>query len=182
MVALDAGFLGLMLHPAARPPIHPNTGLPTLRAKERVEKLFDDLDVAMERILIPTPALCEFLVLAGKDAPQYINEISMQGTFVIQPFDLLAAVELAAMELLARAKGSKRIPARADAPWQKVKFYRQIVAIAKLHKAHTIFSDDTEVKTIAEDIGIKVVHCWDLSIPVSKTPLLENSEPPLEIS
>ena len=86
------------------------------------------------------------------------------------------------MELLARAKGSKRTPARVEAPWQKVKFDRQIVAIAKLHKAHTIFSDDADVKTLAEDIGIKAVRCWDLAIPVSKTPLLENSEPPLDIS
>lgn len=93
MVAVDAGFLSLMLHPSAKPPNDPSTGKPTERAAERVEQLFEDLDAARERILIPTPALCEFLVLAGKDGPQYLNDIAIQVTFMIQPFDLRAASE-----------------------------------------------------------------------------------------
>jgi hypothetical protein len=92
----------------------------------------------------------------------------------------MAAVELAAMELMATAKGAKRKPASPDTPWQKVKFDRQIVAISKLHGAHTIYSDDRDIRSIAEDIGIKVISCWELDLPVSKTPLLDSLPPELE--
>jgi predicted nucleic acid-binding protein len=173
MVAIDAGYLGLMLHPAAKPPNDPSTGEPTVRAKERVENLFEILDAAHERIIIPAPALGEFLVLAANDGPAYLNEITTLGTFDIKPFDIMAASELAAMELLARNKGSKRHPLNPETPWQKVKFDRQIVAIAKIHNCHTIYSDDRDVKNIAEDVGIKVVSCWELDFPIGKMPLLD---------
>lgn len=173
MVSIDAGFLGLMLYPNARPPDDPNTKKPTVKAPQRIEKLLEDLDLAHERIIIPAPALSEFLVLVGKAGPQYLNEISNQPSFYIRPFDQMAAVELAAMELLARSKGPKRAPASPDCPWQKVKFDRQIVAISKLHGAHTIYSDDGDIKNIAGDIGIKVISCWELDLPQSKTPLLD---------
>jgi len=121
--------------------------------------------------------LSEFLVLAGNDSPQYLSEISLQSSFYVQPFDQLAAVELAAMELLARGKGHKRSPLPSDIAWQKVKFDRQIVAIAKLHNAHTIYSDDGDVREIAEDVGIKGVAVWELPLPKSKTPLFDDTDP-----
>ena len=181
MVSIDAGFLSLMLHPEAKPPDDPATNKPVERANERIEQLLEDLDAAKERIIIPAPALAEFLVLADKDGPQYINELSLQSHIYIQPFDQMAAIELAAMELLAREKGNKRQPVSAQTPWQKVKFDRQIVAISKLHGVHTIYSDDGDVRNIAEEIGIKVIPCWELSIPQSKTPLLDDAGPPLDL-
>jgi predicted nucleic acid-binding protein len=177
MVSIDAGVLGLLLYPNVKPPDDPKTKKPVERASERIEKLQEDLDLARERIIIPTPALSEFLVLAGKAGSQYLNEISNQPIFYIKPFDQMAAVELAAMELMARTKGAKRLPAPSDTPWQKVKFDRQIVAISKLHGAHTIYSDDRDIRNIAEDIGIKVVSCWELDLPISKTPLLDSLPP-----
>ena len=173
MVAIDAGFLSLMLHPKAKPPNDPSTNEPTAKAAERVESLFGSLDASHERILIPTPALCEFLVLAGKDGPSYLNDIFTQGTFMLQPFDVRAAVELAAMEIIARGKGSKKRPAKEDSPWQKVKFDRQIVAIAKVHSARIIYSDDGDIKNIAEEVGIRVIPCWELPLPTSNAPLFD---------
>jgi predicted nucleic acid-binding protein len=170
MVSIDAGFLGLFLHPAAKVPNDPSTGLPTLRARDRVERLMDDLDAKRERIIIPSPALAEFLVLAADDGPQYLTEIALRGSFYIYPFDQLVAVELAAMELHARKQGHKRFPLPSDAPWQKIKFDRQIVAIAKFNKAHTIYSDDGHVRMIAEDVGIKGIGCWELGLPPAPPP------------
>jgi hypothetical protein len=106
MVSVDAGVLSLLLHPTAKPPIDPSTKKPVEKAHERVEQLIDDLDAAKERIIIPAPALAEFLVLAGPDGPQYLSEIALQSHIYIQPFDQLAAVELAALELLAKKKGN----------------------------------------------------------------------------
>jgi hypothetical protein len=181
MVSVDATFLSLMLHPDAKPPNDPATGQPTNRVRDRIEKLLEDLDTARERVIVPTPALCEFLVLAGEDAPQYLSELGNLSNFYVKPFDQMAAIELAAVEVLARRSGSKRFPGTSEFPWQKVKFDRQIVAIAKINGAHTIYSDDGGIRTFAEDVGIKVVSCWELDLPASKTPLLDNPAPPIEL-
>lgn len=180
MVSMDAGFLGLLLHPAARPPKDPATGVPLVRAQERIERLVSELNALNERVVIATPALCEFLVLAENDGPQYLAELSSQPGFYIRSFDQMAAIELAAMELLARGSGDKRSPAAATTPWQKVKFDRQIVAIAKVHQAHTIYTDDSDVRAIAQNAGVKVISSWELPLPVSGTPLFDSpssSEP-----
>jgi hypothetical protein len=55
MIAVDNTFLTLMLHPAAKPPLDPSTGLPLSRFDERIELLIDELEEARETILIPTP-------------------------------------------------------------------------------------------------------------------------------
>jgi predicted nucleic acid-binding protein len=182
MVSVDAGILSLLLHPTARPPLDPTTGKPLVKAQERIEQLIDDLESAKERVIIPAPALSEFLVLAGASGPQYLSEIALQSNLYIQPFDQRAAVELAAMELGARTKGHKRHPAPTTTPWQKVKLDRQIVAISKLHGARYLYSDDGDVRSIAEDVGIKVISSWELSAPKSKTPLLDESGPPININ
>jgi len=177
MVSMDAGYLGLLLHPDAKPPLDPVTKKLLVRPQDRIEKLVDDLHAASERVVIPTPALSEFLVLAGNDLQQYLAELNNQPSFRIQPFDLIAAVEVAAMELLATARGGKRLPTPAETPWQKVKYDRQIVAISKIHNAHTIYSNDDHIRVIAEDMGIKVVPCWELPLPPSDTPLFDNIFP-----
>jgi predicted nucleic acid-binding protein len=181
MVSVDAGVLSLLLYPGARPPDDPNTKKPVEKAHERIEQLIDDLLAAKERIIIPAPALSEFLVLAGESAPQYLSEIALQSHIHILPFDQMAAIELAAMELLARKKGNKRHPLDATTAWQKVKIDRQIVAISKLHQVKTIYSDDSDVRNIAEEAGIKTVSTWELSLPKSKTPLLDDSGAPIAI-
>jgi hypothetical protein len=75
MVSVDATFLSLWLHPDAKPPTDPATGEPTVRVRDRIDKLLEDLDTERERVIVPTPALCEFLVLAGKDGPQYLSDL-----------------------------------------------------------------------------------------------------------
>lgn len=142
--------------------------------------LIDDLDSAKERIIIPAPALSEFLVLAGSDGPKYLAELSLLSHVYVLPFDQMAAVELAAIELLARGKGHKRHPLPSTTPWQKVKLDRQIVAISKLHHVTTIYSDDQDVRNIADDLGIKTIATWELPLPMSKTPLLDDSGPGID--
>jgi hypothetical protein len=178
MVGIDSTFVGLMLHPAAKPCLDPATGKPTTQIAERVDKLMEELDTAREKIIFPTPALTEFLVLTGRDAPQYLSDLALMRSILIKPFDQLAAIELAAMELLARGKGNKRFPVGDTVPWQKVKIDRQIVATCKVHGAHTIYSDDKDVYAFADVVGIKVVRCWELPVPPSKTPLFDSLPDP----
>jgi predicted nucleic acid-binding protein len=177
MVSMDAGYLSLLLHPAAKPPKDPATNKPLVRAPERIERLVDDLRASNERVIIPTPALAEFLVLAAGEIQQYLSELANQPGFLIHPFDLMAAVEVAAMQIHAASKGGKRLPAPPETPWQKVKYDRQIVAISKIHQVHTIYSDDSHVRAIAEDLGIKVIPTWELPLPDSDTPLFDGVPP-----
>ena len=79
-------------------------------------------------LLIATPVLAEFLVLAAKDGPKYLDEISNRKTFQVRPFDEMAAIDLAAHECELRSKGSKR--SGSTEPWQKIKIDRQIVVTA----------------------------------------------------
>jgi len=49
--------------------------------------------------------------------------------FLVRPFDEMAAIELAAREVEDRKSGDKR--GGVSAPWNKVRFDRQIVVIAE---------------------------------------------------
>jgi len=129
MVAVDETTLSLMLHPKARPPKDPTTDKPVERVEDRIEKLLEDLDADGERIILPTPALCEFLVLAGKDGPAYLDKIHESKTLLVRPFDEMAAIELAAIEHESRGSGDKR--GGSTAPWTKVKFDRQLWPLPK---------------------------------------------------
>jgi hypothetical protein len=63
----------------------------------------------------------------------------------------------------ARLAGNKRGSA-TDSEWQKVKFDRQIVAIAKAHEVKTIYSDDPHIKKHGEDCGLEVLQLADLPV------------------
>ena len=171
MVAIDNTTLALLLHPKANPPNDPKCGKPLEKCKERIEQLILDIEAEDERVVVPTPVLSEFLILAGKEGQLYLEMIQKLKTLLIRPFDELAAIELAGMELADRAKVGKK--GGSDAPYQKVKFDRQIVAVAKVNGAHTIYSDDDDVKKFATKAGMKVVSTWELAIPPSKTPLFD---------
>ena len=166
MVAFDAHFLMLALRSA----------LPTSvdRAKERVEKLLTDLQQSGERIVIPTPALCEFLVHAGTAGPQYIDTLQKSLKFKVAPFSVRAAVEVASAIEIAIKKGNKRGGSKDT--WAKVNFDRQIAAIAKVEGCHTIYSDDDGLKKFAERLKLKVVTLAELDLPPSKHPLIDKME------
>ena len=85
---------------------------------------------------------------------------------IVRPFDELAAIELAAMEIEARKTGDKR--GAISQPWTKVKFDRQIVAIAKVNSATRIYSDDGDVRAFATKAGLEVVTSWELPLPPAK--------------
>jgi hypothetical protein len=95
--------------------------------------------------------------------------------FLVKPFDEMAAIELAALELEDRKSGDKR--GGVSAPWNKVKFDRQIVVIAKTNGAKRIYSDDEHVRAFAAKLGIETVSSWELQLPAAKqTDLFEKEE------
>lgn len=164
MIALDTTSLSLLFIPEATVSRFGSTS-PIKLAKERMSSLVTRIASSNDQILIPTPVLSEIMV---KISPDQINDLLLQlnGSvwFRIEPFDSASAVELGIRTSRAIASGDKR-EGLADAPWTKVKFDRQIVAIAMMAQAVEIISDDPHILSIGKRWGIKVTSIEDLPIP-----------------
>lgn len=166
MVVLDSSVLLLVLDPNAKPPNDPATGQPLDKAAERVEYLIDNLTADKEKIIIPTPVLSEVLVHAGAAMQPYLDILNGQGAFRIAPFDQKAAIEAALATSDAIHRGGHRVDAaNPDATRTKIKFDRQIVAIAKAEGAHTIYSDDADVHSYAKLAELAALQTADLDLP-----------------
>jgi PIN domain len=180
MVVIDSTNLLLLLRPGTPVPKGAD-GAPITRAQDRIQYLVHRLSKDKSKIIIPTPALSEALVAAGPEASQKIVEdLQNYAVFAIEPFDTRAALEAAAMLRTAMANGNKR--GNSKAPWQKVKVDRQIVAIAKVHGATEIYSDDGDVATLGSLAKINVIRLSDLPLPPEKAQLsleLEQAAPDL---
>lgn len=166
MVVFDTSFLLLVLDPRAKAPTDPKTGKPVARSSERAEYLIKNLAADREKILIPTPVLSEVLVYAGTATADYLEVLNTQSSFRIVPFDQKAAIEAAVAMRDALNRGGHRIDAaNPDSSKTKIKFDRQIVAIAKAEGAHTVYSDDEDVYNYAQRAGLKCVRTADLELP-----------------
>ena len=174
LVAFDADVLSMVLNPSIDPPIDPTTGQPTEKVRERLEYLLAELEKDKTRVIIPTPALSEFLVIAEESGPDYLSAIDRQAMFSVEPFDTRAAIEAAASTRAAIAKGNKK--SGTTGVWQAVKADRQIVAIAKVLGVARIYSDDSDMQNIASESGIEVIAVWQLPPPPNEQATLFDHE------
>lgn len=162
MALFDNTFLCLLFHPNARPPNDSNNN-PVARCRDRIDYLVEQLEERGTKIIIPTPALAELLVIAGPNYVKYLNEINGRACFKVSDFDQRAAIEVALQMASAISTHDKR--SGTLSPLQKVKFDRQIVAIAKVEGVKTIYSDDRDIKSYAERLGISTCRVEDLPLP-----------------
>ena len=166
MVVFDTSVLLLVLDPSAKPPTDPATGQPLERAAARIEHLVDTLTKASTKIIIPTPVLSEVLVLAGEAVSKYLQHLNGLSVFRIAPFDQKAAIEAALAHRDAMGRGGHRFgTASPDTTRTKIKFDRQIVAIAKVEGARMIYSDDQHVVGYARRAGLEACRTSDLDLP-----------------
>lgn len=107
-VVFDNTLLALLFGPLRTPPIDPRTRKPVERAQERIDALVEELARKQVRILIPTPALCEFLSVAGRPGAEYLDRIDSSSRFQVVPFDTRAAVEAARAIGASVQRGDKR--------------------------------------------------------------------------
>lgn len=163
MVILDTTTILLLIEPTSRPPQDPQTGKPLERCKDRLEYLTKTLSEAGSRVVVPTPVLAELLVGAGAARSDYLTEIQASSVFQIVPFDVKSAVELSFL-LDANSKPIKAKLSRVET-WAKVKFDRQIIAIAKAQNIGDIYTDDEHLTSVAGANRISVHHTWDLPLP-----------------
>lgn len=163
MVVFDTSVLLLFLDEDAEAPQDPETGSPVAQAQERIIHLVEQLSADQTTVIIPTPELSEILVHAGHAGPSWLNSMTGHSAFKIAPFNELAAVELAAINAKAIRSGDKRNG--ISDPWAKVKFDRQIVAIAKVAHASIVYSDDDNLLKHAVSEGLSARRTRDLPLP-----------------
>jgi predicted nucleic acid-binding protein len=154
VVVFDACYLMPLLDPQVK----------GINSNPNVDYLFKTLDKEKAKIIVPTPALSEVLIGAGDAAPRYLEILSRSSRFRIAPFAERAAVEAADAHRRARADGGDKREG-SDSSWAKVKFDRQIMAIAKVESADCIYSDDDDIVRLGKKDGIPVVKLHDLPPP-----------------
>ena len=143
--------------------------------KKKLEHLVRTLEESHERVLIPTPALAEYLARAGAAAPAVLEELRRRAVFYMVPFDQKAAVECAIALNRDLSAGDKR--GGSAGTWAKVKFDHQIVAIAKANGAQQIYTEDSGVQRLAERAGIQALGVADIRLPDSEkqVPLFDDN-------
>ncbi len=117
IAVLDANFVGILLSRNAQVPPDPTTGKPYDRPQDRVVNLVETLQANNTKVVIPTPALAEFLVLVHPFGGTYLSEIHSSYRLEIADFDEMAAIELA--ELSARTTKPNKLK-RGEQTWAKL--------------------------------------------------------------
>lgn len=100
-------------------------------------------------VAYPTPVVAELLMGPVKSVS---NDILSKTTKTLS-FDYKASVECA--HLFGKKPGIGKA---------KTKFDCQIIAIAKTNNISTIYTDDNQLKSRAEELGIKIVTSKDLPL------------------
>ncbi len=141
MVVIDATMLMLLFRSGVPARMINSNGKTIDYVKERLEYLIKTLEGSKSKIIVPTPVLSELLVRATpQETQQIVEQINKSAVFQVEPFETKAAIEVAIMTRTALASGDKK--AGATAHWTKVKFDRQIAAIARVAQASAIYTDD----------------------------------------
>jgi predicted nucleic acid-binding protein len=130
--------------------------------KIKLDTLVELLSKQRTKILIPTPALTELLVHAGKARDNYFRILSTNSVFRLESFDPRAAMECSLLLAEAWTK-----PQQRKVTHTKMKFDWQIVAIAASRQASAIYSDDADIEKAAALVGIPVHSTDSLEIPHS---------------
>ena len=163
MALFDANTLLLLLDPTLPAPVDKDIGNPVIDVERRIKHLVGLLQGNRTKIVIPTPALAEVLTRAERAGADYFTKLNRSSAFKIEPFGVRAAIELARMTAAAIAGGDKR--GGLSGSWSEIKFDRQIVAIAKVAKVSTIYSDDENLGKIAKIQGFDVITVGELPLP-----------------
>lgn len=162
-VAFDNTIATVLLNRRAQVPAHPETGVPIDFARERIGGLVKKLEKEQAKIIIPTPVVAELLTVSGPEGVQYFDTIAKSTVFQPGDFDMRAALEVSFMNATALAEGDKK--GGVDAPWQKIKVDRQIIAICKVNGVTLLYTDDASLRSVAARAGLPTMGIHELPIP-----------------
>lgn len=174
MVVFDTSVLAIAFDKDASVPIDPETGASLEKCKERIDFLIKTLSRSKSRILIPTPVLSEYLIQGGTDKDKRLQEFYTSKVFSIAPFDQRAAVECAMLhdpDLNGKRKLSE------NETKAKLKFDRQIIAIAKTNRVSVLYTGDKGLAYRASENAINVMLTWKLALPPDANQLVLDYSP-----
>lgn len=163
LVVLDTSFWLLALDESASAGTSPGSSAMVTHAKARVDGLLTELARKKAVVLVPTPVIAELFSRDDTGMGSYLALLRHSANFRIAAFDERAAVELAHLNRQAYAGGDKR--AGAVGPWQKVKIDRQIIAIAKVQGATTLFTNDDQLAVQARLAEIESISLAEVPVP-----------------
>ncbi len=163
MIIFDATMLMLAVNPQAGKPIDPSTQKPVEHVEQRINYLLSLIDKQRAKIGIPSPALAEAMVKTDIHPSDLVKAIQSFAVFQILHFDEKAAIELALINRNALSTGDKKEGSAET--WAKIKFDRQIAAIAKVVQAHTVYTDDGGLRNACQRQQIAVVGLADMTLP-----------------
>jgi len=159
----DAGFLHILFDDRARIP-HDSKGVPIVdRAQDRIDFLVQTMSRRKDKIILPAPALAEFMLLASDRWNDYLTILRRKAVFEIASFDAPEAVEL--VEHWLKNGDSKRLKAGNPETWAKLKYDRQIAAIASTRRVECIYSTDSDLKKFAQQLKKEYRGLVDLPLP-----------------
>lgn len=175
MIVFDTTVAAIAFDKNAAVPLDPKTNAPLTQCKERIDLLLTNLAAQKVRVLLPTPVVAEYIVGGGLDKEKRLAIITANKNFLIAPFDLRAAIECALIEDGDRGKQLNATQTKA-----KLKFDRQIIAVAIAQSADTIYTGDTTLGARAKDSSLSVVYTWDLPLPPEAAQMKIIYDPPEE--
>ncbi|WP_157810513.1 PIN domain-containing protein [Achromobacter ruhlandii] len=146
----------------------------------RIQGLVVDLVASKTVIGIPAPAWAEYLCGADLATAGVIQALRRRRTVRVLPFDEAAAFELSFIHRGAVQFGSKRGAAAANVPWQQIKTDRQILAIARVHQASVIYTDDEQLSVEAQRLNVPVKSVEDIPLKPQQTKLDLSFDEPVE--
>lgn len=129
----------------------------------RMDGMVSELSRKREPIGIPAQVWAEFLHAASLNALNQSDAILKSSAFRFLPYDMRATVEnaeIARTGMAARKSQKGKIRER-----QAVKVDWQILAIAKVHNARILLTNDVDMAKEAARLGIKCQCISDLPIP-----------------
>lgn len=163
-VAFDNTMLTILLNKKARIPADKDTGKPVDLAQERAKYLVQSLAKMKKKIIIPTPVTAEILTAVGPNNADYLRIINRARVFDVKAFDEIAAMELAFLNRDVFNGQDKKSGVESR---QKVKVDRQILAICKVARCDTLYTDDLNLGRRAAMCDIKAIGVAELPIPDS---------------
>jgi predicted nucleic acid-binding protein len=168
MVVFDTSLICIAFDEQVAVPWDPATSQPISDCKARINLLIQELSDRKTQIFLPTPVLAEYLVKAGKEKSARLQTLKSSKVFSVKPFDEKSAIECAMLEDADLKRGKKLDDTQTKA---KVRFDRQIISIAKVHGATTIYTGDSNLAQCARDNKLNAVLTWELPPPPAEAQL-----------
>lgn len=151
-VAVDANFLVALL-----------SNKTSAEQRMQIDFFIQQLDKQKCTLVVPMPALAEYLVKADNAGVESINKFEREKYVLLADFNRAAAFEISLLDGAMVNANTKKDG--VDQPWQRIKIDRQIVAIAKANSAQMIISQDSGVRAAALRFGMQCMSIEELPFP-----------------